>query len=116
VEGLSVSIDNIAATAEMTRYLLSLGHRDIGFIKGSAKQIDSAQRHQGFEIAMREAGLQPNPDWLKLGKYTYQSAIKAAEALLESRIRPTAFFASNDDMAAAVVRSPIACPWMCRAI
>lgn len=103
VQGLSVCIDNVAATAEITRYLLSLGHRDIGFIKGPAKQLDSAQRFEGFAIAMGEAGLQPNPDWLKIGQYTYQSGIKAAEALLESRIRPTAILASNDDMAAAVV-------------
>src|SRR5438309_8949222 len=31
--GLNVRIDDYAAAMEMTRYLLDLGHRDIGFIK-----------------------------------------------------------------------------------
>jgi LacI family transcriptional regulator len=37
------------------------------------------------------------------GYFTYRSGLKAAEKLLALRRRPTAIFASNDDMAAAVV-------------
>jgi len=103
LEGLSVFIDNAAAMADATRYLLSLGHRQIGFVKGSAKQLDSAQRYEGFHKAMIQAGLEPNPDWIKLGNYTYQSGISAARSLLEAKKRPTAILASNDDMAAAVI-------------
>jgi len=41
---LSVRIDDLEAAAAMTRYLLSLGHRDIGFIVGAVNQTVSAQR------------------------------------------------------------------------
>jgi len=34
----SVRIDDLEAAAAMTRYLLSLGHRDIGFIVGAVNQ------------------------------------------------------------------------------
>ena len=37
------------------------------------------------------------------GRFTYQSGLAAAETLLQTPRRPTAIFASNDDMAAAVL-------------
>jgi LacI family transcriptional regulator len=37
------------------------------------------------------------------GMFTYRSGLDAAEILLAQEPRPTAIFASNDDMAAAVV-------------
>ena len=61
--GLSVRIDDLEASAAMTRYLVSLGHRDIGFIVGAANQTVSAQRRAGFETALREAGLPLHPEW-----------------------------------------------------
>jgi LacI family transcriptional regulator len=102
-QAISVFIDNVAATRRVTRHLLSLGHRDFGFIMGSAKQLDSARRFEGFEAAIRESGLKVRPEWVIRGNYTYLSGIKAAESLLGSKQRPTAILASNDDMAAATI-------------
>jgi len=101
--GLSVRIDNFQAAEEMTRHLLSLGHRDIGFILGHPRQIDSAQRYEGFVSALRAAGLPVRPKWVKQGQYTYRSGLLAAQQLLRTRDRPTAIFASNDDMAAGAL-------------
>jgi len=102
-QGMSVFIDNVAATKKITLYLLALGHRDFGFIMGSVKQIDSARRFEGFEAAIRESGLRIRPKWVVVGDYTYQSGIKAAQSLLGGKARPTAIIASNDDMAAATI-------------
>jgi LacI family transcriptional regulator len=101
--GLSVRIDNLEAAAAMTRYLISLGHRDIGFIVGAANQTVSAQRRAGFETALREAGLPVHPEWVKQGSFSYHSGLVAAEQMLNSARKPTAIFASNDDMAAAAI-------------
>jgi len=101
--GLSLRIDNFRAAQEMTRYLLSLGHRDIGFILGHPRQIDSAQRYEGFVSALRAAGLPVHSKWVKQGQYTYRSGFLAAEPLLKTKDRPTAIFASNDDMAAGAL-------------
>jgi LacI family transcriptional regulator len=102
-QAISVFIDNVAATKRVTRHLLSLGHRDFGFIMGSAKQLDSARRFEGFEVAIRESGLKVRPEWVIRGNYTYLSGIKAAQFLLGRKQRPTAILASNDDMAAATI-------------
>jgi LacI family transcriptional regulator len=101
--GLSVCIDNFAAAKAMTHYLLSLGHRDIAFIVGAPNQFASAQRHAGFIAALRDAGIKPEPGRIKQGAFTYKSGLTAAEELLDVPDRPTAIFASNDDMAAAAI-------------
>ncbi len=101
--GIAVRIDDLEAAAAMTRHLLTLGHRDIGFIVGAPNQTVSAQRQAGFERALREAGLAARPEWVRPGSFSYRSGLVAAEQILSAARRPTAIFASNDDMAAAAI-------------
>jgi len=102
-DGISVRINEFEAAAAMTRYLLSLGHSDIGFIVGAPNHTASLERQAGFEVAMREQGIAVRPEWVKQGQFTYHSGLLAAEQLLSGAHRPTATFASNDDMAAAAI-------------
>jgi LacI family transcriptional regulator len=98
-----VSIDDYEAAVTMTRHIISLGHRRIGFIIGHPNQLASERRLAGYSEAMREAGL-PVPEELRAqGLFTYRSGLDAAEQLLNLEVMPTAIFASNDDMAAATV-------------
>ena len=101
--GICVRINDLEAAAAMTRYVLSLGHRDVGFIIGAPNQTVSAQRQAGFEHALEKAGLPVRREWVKPGSFSYRSGLIAAEEILQSNPRPTAIFASNDDMAAATV-------------
>lgn len=103
VECLTVRIDDLKAAAAMTRYLLSLGHRKIGFIVGASNQKASQQRYLGYKTALREAGLDARPEWIRNGSFSYRSGLIAAEQLLALADRPTALFASNDDMAAGAL-------------
>ncbi|MFN3814601.1 LacI family DNA-binding transcriptional regulator [Brevundimonas sp.] len=98
----AVRIDDFAAAAEMTRHLLELGHRRIGFIKGAPNQTASAERLLGFETEMRAADPAATA-LIEAGEFTYRSGLEAAERLLSARRPPTAIFASNDDMAAGVL-------------
>jgi len=54
---LNVRIDDFAAAREMTRHLLELGHRRIGFIKGHPNHIASHERARGFRAALEEYGV-----------------------------------------------------------
>ena len=101
--GLSVRINDFEAAAAMTRHLLALGHRKIGFIIGASNQTASAQRQAGFISTLREAKLEPRAEWVKQGSFTYRSGLTAAEEILAAHDRPSAIFASNDDMAAAAI-------------
>ena len=100
---LNVRIDDHAAAMEMTRYLLDLGHRNIGFIKGHPNHIASHDRHRGFCDALTEAGIDCDKAPCEQGYFSYRSGLTAGERMLARSDRPTAIFASNDDMAAATI-------------
>ena len=100
---LNVRIDDFAAAAEITNYLINLGHRRIALIKGHPLHIAGTERERGFRAAVSAAGLNPADVQVEQGYFTFRSGLEAAEKLLNSPRRPTAIFASNDDMAAAVV-------------
>lgn len=99
----SVRIDDFAGALAMTQHLIGLGHTDIGFIKGDPSHTPTELRLEGFLAGMSGAGLEVRPDRLVEGKFTYRSGLAAAQRLLQGKTRPTAIFASNDDMAAAAV-------------
>lgn len=100
---LNVRIDDFKAAAEMTNYLISLGHRRIGLVKGHPRQIASAERERGFLAAVEAAQLRSEDVLVEQGYFTFRSGLDAGERLLDRSPRPTAIFAGNDDMAAAVV-------------
>lgn len=98
-----IQIDDIEAAAVMTRHIIKLGHKRIGFIHGSPDHKASHQRWLGFSAAMNAAGIDINPDYVAQGLFTYRSGLDAAEHLLNLPSPPTAIFAANDDMAAATI-------------
>lgn len=100
---LNVRIDDFAAACAMTKHLLDMGHRRIGFIRGNPNQTSSAERYRGFCAAIEEAGLDLASMPVEQGYFTFRSGIVASEAMLDLPNPPTAIFASNDDMAAAIV-------------
>ncbi len=100
-DAISVRIDDRKASQAMTRHLLDLGHRRIGFITGNPDQTASAERLEGARAAI--AAVDGAELVLAQGAFTYGSGLRAAEQLLDAHPPPTAIFASNDDMAAAVV-------------
>ncbi|MDF7776557.1 LacI family DNA-binding transcriptional regulator [Sphingomonas sp. AOB5] len=100
---LNVRIDDFGAASAMTRHLIDLGHRRIGFIRGNPNQSSSAERYRGFVAALEHAGLDLKEMPVEQGYFTFRSGIVATERLLDRKDPPTAIFASNDDMAAAAV-------------
>jgi LacI family transcriptional regulator len=100
----AVLIDDFEGARAMTRHLLSLGHRDIAFIRGDPDHSPARRREEGYRAALAEARLPFNPARIVQGMFTYRSGLDAAHELLSGGPgeRPTAIFASNDDMAAAV--------------
>lgn len=100
-----VASNDREAVGEAAKYLESLGHRRIGFIAGPAGFRSAAERQTGFLEALERRGVAVPPEWIVEGGYTYESGIACGEALLSRSPRPTAIFASNDEMAAGVYRA-----------
>jgi LacI family transcriptional regulator len=98
-----VRIDDRQASHDMVSHLVEHGHTRIGYIKGDPNQTASAHRWQGYRDALADAGIGYDPALVQPGYFTYRSGLDAAERLLTLQPPPSAIFASNDDMASAVV-------------
>ena len=99
----AVRIDDYKGASAMTRYLLSIGHTDIAFIKGDPAHTPAQLRYAAFVDTMKEAHIPVAPERVAQGMFTYRSGLEAARQLLGRATRPTAIFASNDDMAAGAI-------------
>lgn len=96
-----VLMDDRAAARQMTSYLLSLGHRRIGFVRGHPQHAASAQRLAGYRAALREWSIALAGELVVPGDFTFDGGRRAAAQLLDRGPgRPTAIFASNDESAA----------------
>ncbi|EGP48069.1 LacI family DNA-binding transcriptional regulator [Achromobacter insuavis] len=101
--GLEVSTDDRAAARDMTRYLLDLGHRRIGFVAGHPDHGAVGERLHGYRDALAEQGVAYDPTLVEQGLHSFDSGVQCGQRLLDRAQRPTAIFAANDDMAAGVL-------------
>jgi LacI family transcriptional regulator len=95
----SLTIQNCRGAREMVSDLVVRGHRRVAIIKGSPRNYDAAERLRGYRMALREAGIAPEPTLEREGDFTEAGGYAAALELLELKNRPTAIFAANDSMA-----------------
>ena len=83
------------------------GHQKVGIIKGSIERPESRFRHNGFldYIQQRE-----NMElyWKYDGDFTFESGYEAFENFQKHELKPTAIFASNDDMCNGFMEAAVA--------
>jgi LacI family transcriptional regulator len=98
-----VVTDYLSAIEDMTRHLVGLGHRDIGFVAGPGTHLSSRKRYDSFVKALASHGLELSPEMIAQGDFDFDSGVAAARQLLSHERRPTAIFAANDEMAFGVM-------------
>jgi len=106
---LHVSIDNVAAGRVATTHLLDTGHRRIAAV-GAAHQSTNVEppkrRMLGYETALREAGLEPDPELsVVTGGWAWSSGYAAVDAFLRREVEVDAMFCFNDVLALATLRA-----------
>lgn len=94
----SVVIDDEKGGFDITKYLISKGHRKIGVIAGSDNNLHTQKRSLGYQKALFEEQVLFNPDWIKYGDWERKSGYIQMEKLIKEDI--TAVFCMNDLMAA----------------
>lgn len=100
-----VASNDRQAVREAVGYLVEIGHSRIGLIQGPHGFRSATERRLGFEDALRDARITLPRSLVAEGSYTFESGIGAANRLLDLAPRPTAIFASNDEMAAGVLHA-----------
>jgi LacI family transcriptional regulator len=86
-------------------YLISLGHRRIGFIGGRPELQSAVQRLQGCKDGLRQAGIPLDPELIQAGDYSTETGMICAQKLLNLSDPPTAIFAANDQSAIGVIKA-----------
>jgi LacI family repressor for deo operon, udp, cdd, tsx, nupC, and nupG len=105
IDGIvTLAVDDIEISRLATQHLLALGHTEIAHVAG-AERFDSnfhipTNRHVGYELALRDAGIEIRLDFTVNADFTIEGGYHSAKQLLgDPRRRPTAIFAACDEMA-----------------
>lgn len=102
---LSVTATNHAGALSAMEYLIGLGHRRIGFIGGRPDLQCAQQRLQGYQDALRQAGIALEPALTTVGDFTTRTGRECARRLLALAEPPTAIFAANDQSAIGAIEA-----------
>jgi DNA-binding LacI/PurR family transcriptional regulator len=106
LSGVDVVVDDDHKGAVLAvEHLIGLGHRDVALIDGG-RGAGAAERRAGYRSAMAAAGLGARVR-VEPGDFTESGGYEAARRLLNSRRRPTAIFASNDQSAVGALNAVI---------
>ena len=103
----SVSIEDFETASRAVRELHRLGHRRIAaLISETGDRSISELRYHGYTTALREFGLEPEPELVACaGSFGMHDAYAATQRLLESGAEFTALFAISDMMARAAIKA-----------
>jgi DNA-binding LacI/PurR family transcriptional regulator len=100
-----IGADNVEGGRIAARYLIELGHRQIGYVGDTFKDDfgfqTSAERLKGFREVLDQAHLPLPPEYVRLGVHDYAVAKTLASELLALPNPPTAIFAMCDLQALA---------------
>ncbi|GGD95823.1 LacI family DNA-binding transcriptional regulator [Paenibacillus nasutitermitis] len=104
-----VDNDNAGMASEVTRYLLTLEHRNILFLNAAAGRTVAGDRELGYKSAFRSKGLTPDPRMMLHipvpGPASYEFGYQTALAMLKEFPSITAVIADTDTMALGVYKA-----------
>ena len=91
-----VGVDTQKGIFMSTKYLMGQGHTRIGYVGLPSNTQVWDERYRGFCIAMEEAGLDINKDFVMTGGYKEEFGYEAGLKYARMKDRPTAICASTD--------------------
>lgn len=110
----TVVVDNAAASGELVRHIVALGHRKIGLLQAELSSSAIHERVSGFHAALAAAGLKLEPRHVVKSASTIADAEAAGRTLLDQDVRPDAVFCTNNfmtlGMMQAVIDRGLSCP------
>lgn len=99
----TVRIDNRKAAATVCNYLVSIGHRRIGVVRGPSKSPLTRGRLNGYRDALRAGGIAYDRSLVHDGDFSLAAGFKSAQSFARLAEKPTAVFCMNDEMAIGLI-------------
>jgi len=101
----NIGVEYATGFNEALEHLLSLGHRDIGFIAGPQSLNSAVARKDAFKSALRARKLTVRSEWIAAGDMRVEGGRTAMASLLALDERPTAVLTTNDLMAVGALQA-----------
>jgi diguanylate cyclase (GGDEF)-like protein len=108
IEGIpSVTVNNRPGLIQLLNHLIRVhGKRRIVFVKGPDNHDDAEERYSAYLDALKENGLDFDPDLVVSGDFTFFSAEHAIRILLDERkVTFDTIAAANDEMAFGILEA-----------
>lgn len=100
-----VRCDSEDGAYQLTRLLLSLGHRRISMLSGPRGVSTADDRVSGYRRALTEVGLNIDPALVYYGEFSLESGYTMTQQVLTVAPRPSALFAGNNFIAIGALRA-----------
>lgn len=101
----AVRCDSEGGAYQLTRLLLSLGHRRIAMLSGPRGVSTAEDRVAGYRRALAEAGVDVDAAPVCYGEFSLQSGYDMTVQVLARTPRPSALFAGNNFIAIGALRA-----------
>jgi DNA-binding LacI/PurR family transcriptional regulator len=101
----AVHLDDLNAGCLATQHLLDLGHTRIALLAGPIEEDCVCDRLAGYQQALSDAGIQPQPDLISYGDWSASTGYDGVRRLLAEKIPFSAVFAQNDRIAVGAIRA-----------
>jgi LacI family transcriptional regulator len=101
----TVRCDSEGGAYQLTRLLLSLGHRRIAMLSGPQGVSTAEDRVAGYQRALKEAGLGVDPALVYYGQFSLESGYTMTQQVLAVTPRPSGLFAGNNFIAIGALRA-----------
>lgn len=98
-----IAVDNVKGAFTAGEYLINLGHKRIATVTGNMQTQAGIDRFEGFQKALKQHGIDCQPNYVYKGDYSRRSARQAAERFFSLESPPSAIFAASDDMALEII-------------
>lgn len=98
-EDRCVTIDNVDAAFQATKFLIEHGHTAIAHFTGLLEHDDAKDRLEGYRSALQHFQIPYRLELVYEGNFACQSGEDGVETLLSKSAEFTAIFAANDQMA-----------------
>ena len=102
----SIMSNNTESAMGATEYLVAMGHRQIGYIRGEFRIKPFIERSRGWQLAMHRYKIPIEKKFIITLPTTMDGAYKKMKEYLEKRPPlPTGFFVDNDIIALGVIKA-----------
>jgi len=100
-----VMVDNTDGSRRAVDHLIARGHRAIALVGGPLQHSTAVERQQGYELALKEAGIPARADLIQYGDFREAGGYACMQALLAIPRPPTAVFVANNLMTLGALRA-----------